>query len=83
MGFAIQSPQALGYQVLISEEMLKRGDLAGTSCHRCLAHTQDVVEQYLDAFDDVFAIIAECEGGRSVEEMLEGPDCHGAFRRLN
>ena len=63
--------------------MLKRGYLAGTSCYTCIAHTIDVIEPYLDALDDVFSLIAECESGRSVEELLEGPVCHGGFRRLN
>ena len=63
--------------------MLKKGYLAATSCYTCLAHTPDVLEPYLDALDEVFGLIAECEGGRSVEELLEGPVCHGGFKRLN
>ena len=63
--------------------MLKRGYLAATSCYVCTAHTPDVLEPYLDALDEVFGLIAECEAGRSVEELLEGPVCHGGFKRLN
>lgn len=82
-GFAFQSPQALMYKTLISQEMLKKGYLAATSCYTCLAHTPDVIEPYLDALDEVFALISECEAGRSVEELLDGPVCHGGFKRLN
>jgi glutamate-1-semialdehyde 2,1-aminomutase len=82
-GFAIQSPKALEYKTLITQEMLKRGYLAGTSCYSCLAHTPDVVEPYLDALDGVFALIADCEADGSVDTLLEGPVCHGGFRRLN
>jgi glutamate-1-semialdehyde 2,1-aminomutase len=82
-GFAIQSSQALEYKTLITQEMLKKGYLAATSCYACLAHTPDVIEPYLDALDGVFALIAECEAGRSVEDLLEGPVCHGGFKRLN
>ena len=82
-GFAIQSSQALAYKTLITQEMLKKGYLAATSCYTCLAHTPDVIEPYLDALDGVFALIAECEEGRSVEDLLEGPICHGGFKRLN
>jgi len=82
-GFAIQSPQALAYKTLITQEMLKKGYLAATSCYICLAHTADVLEPYLDAFDQVLALIAECEAGRSVEELLGGPVCHAGFKRLN
>ena len=82
-GFAIQSPQALAYKTLITQEMLKKGYLAATSCYTSLPHTSDVIEPYLGALDQVFALIAECEAGRSVEELLEGPICHGGFKRLN
>ena len=82
-GFVIQSPQALAYKTLITQEMLKKGYLASTSCYTCLAHTADVLEPYLDALDEVFGLIAECEAGRPVEDLLEGPICHGGFKRLN
>jgi glutamate-1-semialdehyde 2,1-aminomutase len=82
-GFAIQSENALKYKTLITQEMLKRGYLAGTSCYTSLAHTPDVIEPYLDHLDAVFALIASCEAGQSVDELLEGPVCHSGFRRLN
>jgi len=82
-GFAIQSENALKYKTLITQEMLKRGYLASTSCYTSLAHTPDVIDPYLDHLDTVFAFIASCEAGRSVDELLEGPVCHSGFRRLN
>ena len=82
-GFAIQSENALKYKTLITQEMLKRGYLAGTSCYISLAHTPNVIEPYLDHLDAVFALIASCEVGQSVDELLEGPVCHSGFRRLN
>jgi glutamate-1-semialdehyde 2,1-aminomutase len=82
-GFTIQSPQALAYKTLITQEMLKKGYLAATSCYVSLAHTPDVLEPYLDALGQVFALIAECEAGRSIDEFLEGPVCHDGFKRLN
>jgi glutamate-1-semialdehyde 2,1-aminomutase len=82
-GFAIQSENALEYKTLITQEMLKKGYLASTSCYTSLAHTPDVIEPYLEALDGAFTLIAQCEAGRSVEELLEGPVCHGGFKRLN
>jgi glutamate-1-semialdehyde 2,1-aminomutase len=82
-GFVIQSMNALKYKTLITQEMLKRGYLAGTSCYTSLAHTPDVIDTYLDHLDGVFALIASCEAGQSVDELLEGPVCHSGFRRLN
>ena len=52
-------------------------------CHASLAHTSDVTNHYLDTLNGVFALIAQCESARSVEELLEGPVCHGGFKRLN
>ena len=82
-GFAFQSPKALEYKTLITQEMLKQGYLAATSCYACLAHTPNVIEPYMETLDGVFALIAECEAGRSIEQLLEGPVCHGGFKRLN
>jgi len=82
-GFAFQSQKALEYKTLITQEMLKKGYLAATSCYVSLAHTQEVIETYRGEMESVFALIAECEQGRPVEELLEGPICHGGFKRLN
>ena len=82
-GFAFNSAKALEYKTLITQEMLKKGYLAATSCYVCLAHTFDVIGHYFDALDGVFALIAKCEAGVSVENLLEGPVCHGGFKRLN
>ena len=81
--FSINSPRALEYKTLITQEMLKRGYLAATSCYVSLAHTQEIIEPYLAALDEVFSLIADCEAGRPVEELLEGPVCHAGFTRLN
>ena len=82
-GFSFLSPRALEYKTLICQEMLKQGYLASTNCYVSLAHTPQIVQSYLDHLDSVFALIAECEAGRSVEELLDGPVCHGGFKRLN
>jgi glutamate-1-semialdehyde 2,1-aminomutase len=42
-----------------------------------------VIYPYLDHLDALFALIASCEAGQSVDELLEGPVCHSGFRRLN
>jgi glutamate-1-semialdehyde 2,1-aminomutase len=82
-GFAIRSDNALNYKTLITQEMLKKGYLAATSCYTSLAHSSDVIEGYLEVLDDIFSLIADCEAGRSVDDLLEGPVCHSGFRRLN
>lgn len=83
-GYAFDSPNALAYKTLVTQEMLGRGFLAGTSLYVCTAHTPEVVDAYFDALDPVFGLVAECEnGGRDVMSLLKGPVCHAGFKRLN
>ena len=63
--------------------MLKKGYLASTSCYVCLEHEPYVVEKYFEVLDVIFALIAKCEDGLSVDKLLEGPVCHSGFKRLN
>ncbi len=81
--FSFMSENALAYKTLLTQEMLKAGWLAGTGTYACLAHTPDVVDRYTHELEPVFALIAECEDGRDVTTLLEGPVCHAGFRRIN
>lgn len=82
-GFAFNSPEHLAYKTLITQEMLGKGYLAGTSVYVCTKHTPEVVDGYFAALDPIFGLIKECEAGRSVQDLLKGPVCHGGFKRLN
>ena len=82
-GFTINSPSALAYKTLITQEMLAEGYLAGNSVYVCTEHTPEVVETFFNELDPVFALIKECEDGRDVLGLLKGPICHGGFKRLN
>lgn len=83
ISFAFESPDALAYKTLITQEMLKKGFLAATSIYVSTVHTPEVLEQYFDQLDGIFAIIKKCENGLPVRDLLEGPICHGGFKRLN
>ena len=82
-GFSFNSPKALAYKTLITQEMLDKGYLAGTSVYVCTEHTPKVVDDFFAALDPVFALVKECEEGRDVMSLLKGPVCHGGFKRLN
>ena len=82
-GFTFQSPHALAYKTLITQEMLAKGYLAGNSVYVCTEHTPEVVASFFEALDPVFGLIKECEDGRDVMGLLNGPICHGGFKRLN
>jgi glutamate-1-semialdehyde 2,1-aminomutase len=82
-GFTFQSPNALAYKTLITQEMLAKGYLAATSVYVCTEHTPEIVANYFEALEPIFALIKECEEGRDVMSLLKGPVCHGGFKRLN
>jgi glutamate-1-semialdehyde 2,1-aminomutase len=81
--YAFAGPNALPYKTLVTQEMLRRGYLAGTGVYSCTQHTEEVVDRYFDALDPVFALVRECEDGRDIQTLLQGPVVHGGFSRLN
>tara|TARA_E500000318_G_scaffold111120_1_gene128575 strand:+ start:8780 stop:10807 length:2028 start_codon:yes stop_codon:yes gene_type:complete len=82
-GYTFQSPNALAYKTLVTQEMLAKGYLAANSIYVCTEHTPDVIEGYFSALDPIFGLIKECEEGRDVMPLLKGGVCHGGFKRLN
>lgn len=83
-GFSVQSKDSLAYKTLITQEMLKRGYLAGTSVYVSMSHTDDITNGYFTEIEDLFNTISLCEKGElAIEKLLEGPICHGGFKRLN
>jgi len=67
---------------LFTQEMLKRGYLAATSVYVSFSHTDKIVEQYFNAVDEVFSIIADAVNSNSVEEKLETKVKDEGFKRL-
>lgn len=82
-GFSFASEKNLFYKTLITQEMLTNGYLASNAVYVCTEHTPEVVNDYFEKLDPIFALIKECEEGRDVEALLKGPVCHGGFKRLN
>ncbi|THF63123.1 aminotransferase class III-fold pyridoxal phosphate-dependent enzyme [Pseudothauera nasutitermitis] len=82
-GFSFRSDNALAYKTLITQEMLAKGYLGGTSVYVCIDHTPQIVQDYFSVLDPVFGLIKECEEGRDIASLLNGPVCHGGFKRLN
>lgn len=83
LGFSFGLPDMLKYKTFITQEMLKKGFLASTSIYPCIDHTPELIEAYFAALDPIFGVIRDCENGRSIDSLLEGPVCHGGFKRLN
>jgi len=81
--FGFNSTLALEYKTLITQEMLKKGYLAGNLFFSSLAHDSHVIDGYFDALDPIFRLIQECENGRDIYSLLDGAVCHSGFKRLN
>ena len=82
-GFTFRGPNALAYKTLITQDMLAKGYLAGNSVYVCTEHTPEVLAGFMEALDPIFGLVRECEEGRDVMSLLEGPICHAGFKRLN
>ena len=81
--FSVDSKYALEYKTLITQEMLKKSYLAGTSIYVATVHTKELVDRFINELEPVFALIKECEDGRDVRSLLDGPTCSSGFKRLN
>ena len=81
--FSVDSKFALEYKTLITQEMLKKSYLAGTSVYVATVHTKEIVDRFFAELEPVFALIKECEDGRNVKSLLNGPTCNSGFKRLN
>ena len=82
-GFSFNSDNALAYKTLLTQEMLAKGYLAGTSFYACTEHSDNIVNTFLNELDPIFGLIKECEEGRDVMRLLKGAVCHSGFKRLN
>jgi glutamate-1-semialdehyde aminotransferase len=83
-GFAFQSDDALKYKTFVTQEMLKKGVLASTVLYSSMAHSKEIINDYLDLLDTIFNTIKKCEDKTlNIDELLESPVCHGGFKRLN
>ena len=83
LGFKFNSDKHLFYKTFITQEMLKRGYLASTSCYLSTAHNKNIIDRYIENLDEVFAMIRKIEEEGDLNNKLEGPISHSSFKRLN
>ena len=82
--YSFNSDKALEYKTFIAQEMLAKGYLASTNFYASTAHNEENLKVYFEALNDVYSIISDCEKGiKNIGELLNGPVCHGGFKRLN
>ncbi len=82
-GFSFNSDYHLHFKTLISQQMLKNGYLADTSFYPSVSHNESIIDSYISHLDAIFSLISDCQRGRNIYDLLEGPVCHSGFKRLN
>lgn len=82
-GFNFSSKDSNKYKTFITQEMLKHNILATNSIYSSIFHTEDNMSEYFKVLDSIFEVIKECEDGKDIFSLLEGPVCHSGFSRLN
>jgi glutamate-1-semialdehyde 2,1-aminomutase len=82
-GFTFRSKNASAYKTLITQEMLKKGILAGNCIYLCIEHTTELIDKYVYNLEPIFEQISRCENGQNINQLLDGPVCHSGFKRLN
>ena len=71
------------YKTLITQEMLKKGFLASNTTYLCTSHTENILNNYCIALDEVFSLLSTCDSYKEVQGLLNNPICHSGFKRLN
>jgi glutamate-1-semialdehyde 2,1-aminomutase len=75
-------PQSRALMTLFTQEMLSRGFLSAGAFYPTLAHRAEVIEPYLSAVDEVFAVMKRQLDRGPVTDALRGPIAHSGFARL-
>ena len=74
----------LEIQTLITQEMLKKGFLASNRFYACIAHDNQVIDSYFNAFDETLKSISQIYDNKNeIVNRLDGPVRHSGFKRLN
>lgn len=82
--FEFKYENPLMCKTYFTQQMLKEGYLAGTGVYASMAHTDNIIQEYLEVCEKVFQEIAEIHSkGKKIVEYLNGPVCHAGFERLN
>ena len=80
--FDIAEFNTLVVKTFITQEMLKRGFIAGTALYASIAHTDDILDRYFEQLDDVVAMIAGAGSDAELARALPDGTCQSGFQRL-
>ncbi|MBP9853720.1 MAG: aminotransferase class III-fold pyridoxal phosphate-dependent enzyme [Candidatus Omnitrophica bacterium] len=81
--FSFDHKETLALKTLFIQIMLEKGFLTTTAFYASLAHTEKIVDDYLYAVDQAFAVLGQAMKDGNVKKFLKGPVCSSDFKRLN
>ena len=82
--FSFKGKDSLLYKTYLTQEFLKKGILASNSIYASTEHKSKHLETYFGHLEKIFATIRMCQSERQdINSLIEGPQCHDGFKRLN
>ena len=82
--YSIIHNNSQAYKTFITQEMLIRGYLASTMIYVSIAHTDKIINNYLENLDEIFKFIGKnIKSGENINKFIKGPVAHSGFKRLN
>ncbi len=80
--FDFNYPQRKALKTLLTQCMLDRGFLVSNLFYPTYAHTESIVDDFLGAMNEVFAVIKDAVDKGDVMSRLRGAVAHSTFHRL-
>lgn len=80
--FGFDHEDSLYLKTIFTKLMLDKDYLASTVLYASLVHTDKVMQDYLEATDEVFEVIANGIKNGDYRTLLDSPVCHSGFKRL-
>jgi glutamate-1-semialdehyde 2,1-aminomutase len=80
--FSIEEFDSIVSKTYVTQEMLKRGFIAGNSLYASIEHTPDVLEQYGSNLLEVFTCISKSGGTKELRGLLDNGPAQSGFQRL-
>jgi len=82
--FTIKSNNWITYKTYITQEMLKNNFLAANVVYLSTAHTEKIIDEYIEVLDRIFERISDVENnGLNISALGVEENCHSTFKRLN
>lgn len=80
--YSIEGFDPIVAKTFVTQEMLKRGFIAGNALYASIEHTDEVLDQYRANMLEVFQMISSTDGTEDLNMKLDGGPAQSGFQRL-